>query len=160
MMRLASDRGFVHAFTKVQPAQKFHIIPFVASLLICLFACGLSAETPLIRLSIQVKSDNVDNGRMVSALSHELRKLDGVSVTDTQPAFKISCGVIPITPSDSNMTVGYASSVAVTSIDDRFIAHFVLTDSTIGKLAHRIAIGLDGAVIEQMRPAAEPSSSP
>jgi hypothetical protein len=160
MIRLASESTICTRIYEVQPAPKFHIIPFVASLLICSFACNLSAGTPLIRLSIQANCPDCDKERMVSALSHEFRKLDGVSVTDTQPALKISCGVMRLTDSAGNMMNGYAASVAVTSIDDRFITHYVLTDGTIEKLAHRIAIAIDGGVIEQMRRDAQPSSSP
>jgi hypothetical protein len=147
----------------MQPAQKFHIIPFVASLSICLFAGDLSADTPLIRVSVHSASpDNGADARMLSALSHEFRKLDGVSVTDTQPALKISCGVIkiPTAERETRRIAGYASSVAITSIDDRFITHFVFTDNTIDSLARRIAIAVDAGVIEPMRRNAQPSSSP
>jgi hypothetical protein len=67
---------------------------FVASLLMCSFACNLSADTPQIRVSVEAKGKNGDDARIVSALSRELRKLDGVSVTDAQPALKIYCLVI------------------------------------------------------------------
>jgi hypothetical protein len=40
------------------------------------------------------QGDNGDDARMISALSHKFRKLDGVSVTDTQPALNITCVVI------------------------------------------------------------------
>jgi hypothetical protein len=53
------------------PTLKFHIIPFVACLL---FACDLSADTPLIRVSIDVGCKDCDEAEMVSALSHEFRK--------------------------------------------------------------------------------------
>jgi hypothetical protein len=56
-------------------------IPFVAGLLICSLGSNLSAGTPLIRLSIQANCPDYDKEQMVSALSHEFRKLDGVSVT-------------------------------------------------------------------------------
>jgi hypothetical protein len=67
-------------------ANKFHSIPCIASLLICLSARNLSADTPRIRVSVAVRGD--DEPQMLSALSHELRKLDGVLVTDTEPALK------------------------------------------------------------------------
>jgi hypothetical protein len=138
---------------------------FVAGLLICLLPCNLSANTPPIRVSIAVEGDIGENARIVSALSHEFRKLDGVSVTDTQPALKISCGVITnfaelIRDTSRRAPTGYASSIAVTTADDRFITHFVFTDSDIDSLAHRIAVAVDGGVIEKMRRAAQPSSSP
>jgi len=130
----------------------------------CLLACDLSADTPQIRVSIQAKGDNGDDARMVSALSHEFRKLDGVLVTDTDPALKVTCVVIASimheTHSTSSIPIGYAASVAVTSIDNRLITHLVQTDSTIGRLAHAVAISLDGTLIEQMRRDAQPSSSP
>jgi hypothetical protein len=78
----------------MQPAQKFHTIPFVASLLICSIACTSSADTPQIRVGIQAKIENGNDAQIVSALSREIRKLDGISVTDSQPALKISCVVI------------------------------------------------------------------
>ena len=98
---------------------------------------------------------------MISALSHEFRKLDGVSVTDTQPALKIGCVVmVATTDSASHVTVGYASSVAITDIDGRLINNWLFIETTIDTLAHRIAVAVDGNVIEQMRRDAQPSSSP
>ena len=100
---------------------------------------------------------------MVSALSHEFRKLDGVSVTDTQPALKVDCVVFHMNSDVARdvTLVGYATSVAVTSTDDRLIAHMVLTtDNNIDGLAHKISVLVDGSVIEQRRRDAQPSSSP
>ena len=52
---------------------------------------------------------------MLSALSHQLRKFDGVSVTDTQPALKVKYLTIQIHAKD--VKIGeYTASVAVTSI--------------------------------------------
>jgi hypothetical protein len=43
-------------------AQKFHLTAFVASLLICSFACNLSADTPQIRISVAAQGlDNEDS---------------------------------------------------------------------------------------------------
>jgi hypothetical protein len=67
---------------------------FCRCLLICLFACNLLADTPPIRVSIEGKCSECDEAQMVSALSHEFRKLDGVLVADTQPALKIDFGVM------------------------------------------------------------------
>jgi hypothetical protein len=55
---------------------------------------------------------------------------------------------------------GYAASVALTSIDDHYIGQLVFTDYNIDNLARRIAIAVDGKIIEQMRRDAQPSSSP
>jgi hypothetical protein len=157
MIRLAS-----RSTIKVQPAQKLHITPFVASLLMCLLACDLSADTPQIRLSVQAQGEHGDDARMVSALSHEFRKLDGVSVTDTQPALKVTCVVIPLTATRAGdkIRTGYACSVAVVGADDHLITHLVQAAATIESLAHEIAVDLDGSVIEEMRRTARPSSSP
>jgi hypothetical protein len=62
------------------------IVSLVASLLICSFACNLSADVPEIRVSVEAQGENGDDTRMVSALSHEFRKLDGISVTHTTGA--------------------------------------------------------------------------
>jgi len=51
----------------MQPAQKFHTIPFVASLLICSIACTSSADTPQIRVGIQAKIENGNDAQIVSA---------------------------------------------------------------------------------------------
>ena len=144
---------------EVHRAHKFHIIPFVASLLICSFACYLSADTPPIRVSVEADCDNCDAAQMLSALSNQFRKLDGVSVTDTQPALKIKCLTIQIHAEDVKIA-GYAASVALTSIDDHYIGQLVFTDDNIDNLAHRIAIAVDARLIEQMRRDAQPSSSP
>jgi len=61
---------------------------------------------------------------MLSALSHEFRKLDGVSVTDKQPALKVDCITIQI-HAEGVKLVGYAASVALTNIDDQIIGHLV-----------------------------------
>jgi hypothetical protein len=138
------------------------IIPFVASLLICSFACNLSADTPQIRVNVQASGGNGDDARMVSALSREFSKLDGVSVIDTQPAIKIDCviGRKFVLLSVKNVPIIYASSVAVTTFDGHLVTHLLLTHTTIDGLAHEIAVALDGKVIEPMRRAAQPSSSP
>jgi hypothetical protein len=66
------------------------IVPFVASLSFYLLACDLLANTPQIRVSIEATVKNDDDAKMISALSHEFRKLDGVQVIDTQPDLQIS----------------------------------------------------------------------
>jgi hypothetical protein len=100
-MTVAPSRRFVieslTAMASTIPAYKFHIIPFVACLLICLFPCNLPADIPQIRLSVRAHGENGDDARMLSALSHELRKLDGVVVTDTQPALKVTFAVMRLT---------------------------------------------------------------
>jgi len=141
------------------------IIPFAAGLPICSFACDLSAETPQIRVSIQAKGENGNDAKIVSALSREFRKLDGISVTDTQPALKIVCVVIRdelVEPrSGDKIPLGYAASAAIVNgVDNRFLLNLVHTDATIDRLAHEIAIETDGTIIEPMRRAAQPSSSP
>jgi hypothetical protein len=148
--------------TSPSSAHTFQIIPFVASLLIGSFPCNLSADTPQIRVSVQAQGDNGDDARMVSALSREFSKLDGVSVTETQPAIKIDCvfGRKFVLLSGKNVPIVYASSVAVTTFDGHLVTHLLLTHTTIDGLAHEIAVALDGKVIEPMRRAAQPSSSP
>ena len=139
------------------------IIPFVASLLICSFACNLSAGTRQIRVSVQAEGRNGDDARMVSALSRELRKLDGVSVTDTQPPIKIFCVVIHIHTLyfvEPFRVEGYATSVAVTDRNGRLFAHFVHASSSIDEVAHEIAVNLDGKLIEPVRGALQRSSTP
>jgi hypothetical protein len=107
-----------------------------------------------------VVGDEGDDTRMLSALSHEFRKLDGVLVTDTEPSLEITCVVMRLTTqSDSATPLGYACSVAVTNDDKRLITHSVKTAPTIEVLAHEIAISLDGDIIEEARRATQPSSS-
>lgn len=146
---------------ELNQSQKFRIIQFVASLLICWFACNLSADTPQIRLSVKVEGD--DDVQMVSALSREFRKLDGVSLTDTQPTLTIRCVVYQIhgvaQQSRGGSLKGYAASVAIIA-PDGLITHSVHTGPSVDAIAHDIAITLDGSIIEQMRRAAQPSSSP
>jgi hypothetical protein len=132
---------------------------FIASLLIWSFACDLSADTPPIRVSVQADCRDCDTAQMLSALSHEFRKLDGVSVTDKQPALKVDCITIQI-HAEGVKLVGYAASVALTNIDDQIIGHLVLTQPDIDRLAHEIAVTVDGGAIEQMRRAAQPSKTP
>jgi hypothetical protein len=136
---------------------KFHIIPFIASLLICSFACNSLGDTPQIRLSVQAQGDNGDDARMVSALSREFRKLDGVLVTDTQPTLKITCMVIRLTARGGKLRTGCASSTAVTDADDHLITHIAQSGRDIDQVAHEIAISFDGTLIEEMRRAAQPS---
>ena len=136
------------------PTRMNTITPFVASLLIWVLTCNSSADTPQIRLSVQVEGDNPDDARLRSALSQEFRKLDGVSVTDNQPALRIHCVPNHIPPH------GYAASVAIMWPDGRLAAHVDFTSPTIDALAQTIAVNLNGTYIEQMRRAAHPSSSP
>jgi hypothetical protein len=126
---------------------------FVASLWICFFQCNLSADTQQIRVSVNAQgSDSV--AEIVSALSREFRKLDGVVVTDTQPALKIDCVVGAMT-----VVKGYACSVAVTDADGHLLIHNYYLSSTIDSLAHNIATSMDGW-IEKMRRDLQPSPSP
>jgi hypothetical protein len=135
---------------------------FTASVIICAFACDLSADTPQIRVTIHVFNETGDNAQIVSALSREFRKLDGVSVTDKQPALTIVCDVTPsevVTPSQK-IPVGYAAAVAVLNANDQLVAIMAQTHGTIDGLAHEIAIKIDGTTIEPMRRKAQPTNSP
>src|SRR5215472_15592874 len=98
---------------RLRPTPKFHLLPLVASLFICSLPCNLSADTPQIRISVETRGLDNDDPRMLSALSREFRKLDGVVVTDTQPALKITCDVLGAHTEDGRF-VGYACSTAVT----------------------------------------------
>jgi hypothetical protein len=166
--RLASECQTANDLVKTSQTQMNAIIPVVAGLLICSYACNLSADTPQIRVSIQVGGGpdraNADDARMLSALSHEFRKLDGVSVTDTQPALTIHCIVeqnkATETLNGRKVLFGYSCSVAVTDADGRLIYHGIEGGSAIDRIAHAIAVAVDGRMIEQMRRAAQPSSSP
>jgi len=135
------------------------ILLIIASLLICSFPCNLSADTPQIRVSVETRGLDNDDPRMLSALLREFRKLDGVVVTDTQPALKITCNVLRAHTEDGRF-VGYACSTALTDANNYLIAHTVHKASTIDMLAHAIALEADGEFIEQMRRAAQPSASP
>ena len=141
------------------PAHKFHIISFVASLLICSLSFNLPADTPQIRLSVDAAVLRGDTPSMVSALSREFRKLDGVLVTDTQPTLIISCNVMRATTSPEIRTL-YVASVVITDSNYRLIAHNVFTHHTIDGLAHAIAVNIDGSVIEEKRRAVQPSPTP
>jgi hypothetical protein len=136
---------------KVPPSQKFRFVLFAASLLICSFALNSAADVPQILISVDAQGNIGDDNRMVSALSHEFRKLDGVSVTDTQPKLKVTCVVIPLTVNRGHTRTGFACSVAVVDADDHLVTHLVQVGGTIDSLAHAIAVDLDGSVIEKMR---------
>jgi len=136
--------------------QKFFISPlFVASLLICSSTFNLSADIPQIRVSVVVKGDDGDGPQMVSALSHELRKLDGVLVTDTQPALTIKCLILHQS-TRSNVSVGYSASLVLIDADGRLMHHLIQTGTSIPSMAHELVTTLDGSDIEQMRRAAQP----
>jgi hypothetical protein len=110
----------------------------------------MPADTQHIRVSISADADEGDTPSMVSAVSREFRKLDGVLVTDTLPELRILCRVMRLNW-ENGRRAGYAASVAITDSEDRFIDHTVLTYKTIDALAHEIAVSVDGAVIEQRR---------
>ena len=132
------------------------IVPLVVSLLVCWFACNLSADTPPIRISVQVNRDDADSARLVSALSREFGKLDGVTVDGMQPALTIHCVVVDMHQLPPK---GYVASVAIVMADGHLMTQ-VNTGATVDALAHEIAITLDGSVIQQMRRAAQPSPTP
>jgi hypothetical protein len=50
-----------------------------------------------------VQGNTGETAQIVSALSHHFRKLDGVSVTDTEPALRIQCLVEAATGGASKM---------------------------------------------------------
>jgi len=140
--------------------QKFYVTLLAASLLICSFPFRLSADTPWIRVKVEAEGSNGDDARMISALSREFRKLDGVLVTDTQPLLEVSCVVVQPTLQGGKIRTGYACSVAVTDGDNHLVTHSVQTGPTIDQVAHEIATELDGSYLEKMRRDAQPSSSP
>ena len=138
-----------------------HVFSVVASLLICSLPCNLSADSPQIRVSVTCEEEN-DGPRLLSALSHELRKLDGVLVTDTQPAVRIDCLInrgVCSTGGGRKILIVYACSLLISDAENR-MSHGIYTDTSIDRLAHEIAIDLDARVIEKMRRSAPPSSSP
>jgi len=139
--------------TSTIPAHKLHIIPFFASLLICSFSFNLSADTPQIHVSIDAQGLGDDTPSMVSALSREFRKLDGVLVTDKQPVLKVNCNVMRLTV--GNDKIGYTCSLAVTDANDRLVNHTVLTYKTIDALADAIAVAVHGEMIGKMRRASQ-----
>ncbi|HZS16490.1 MAG TPA: hypothetical protein VFA51_01015 [Candidatus Udaeobacter sp.] len=135
----------------------------VAAVIVCVFACNSPADTPQIRIALAVTGKNGDDARMVSALSHEFRKLDGVSVTEAQPMLKIYCIImheIFELRKGGELPIGYSASVVVTTVDGQFVNHVLLSDAKIDELAHDIAVDIDGSVIEKIRRSAQPSSSP
>lgn len=132
------------------------IVPFVVSLLVCWFTCTLSAGTPPIRINVQASRDDADSERLVSALTREFGKLDGVMVDGMQPAITIHCVVVDMHHLPSK---GYVASVAIVMADGHLMTQ-VNTGATIDALAHEIASTLDGSVIQQMRRAAQPSPTP
>jgi hypothetical protein len=146
--------------TSTIAARTLHVIAFFASLLICSFPCSLSADTPQIRVSVDAQGLGGDTPAVVSALSREFRKLDGVLVTDKRPELEISCNVMRETANSGRFGIGYAASVAITDSNGRLLGHNVLTHNTIDELAHAIAINVDGAWIEEKRRAAQPSTTP
>ncbi len=124
------------------------IPPFVASLLIWAFTCNSSADTPPIRLKVQVVRDDADGERLVSALSREFRKLDGVAVTDERPAREIHCVVLDmhevVQQSHGRSLKGYAATVAIVMADNRLMTLGVHSGDSVDALAHEIAINIDG----------------
>jgi hypothetical protein len=145
---------------ELRPSQKFRKVAFVLSLLICSFTCNVSPDTPPIRISVQVQGD--DDVQMFSALSREFRKLDGISANDTQPALTIHCIVFTKIQrhGGSRALKGYAASVSIIAPDGRLITHSVYTGPSVDGVAHEIAVTVNGSVIEPMRRAPQPSSSP
>jgi hypothetical protein len=140
--------------------RKFHIALFAVSLSIYSFKFNLSADTPQIRISVDILDENGNDVRMLSALSHEFRKLDGVVVTDTHPMLKVSCSMIELTSGHGKVTTGYGCSFAVTDAEDHLITHNIGVHTSINKLAHEVATLLDGTVIERMRRTGQPLKSP
>jgi hypothetical protein len=138
------------------PQTKIFLPVFLA---ILAAAAVIFAGTPEIRVNVESSTRNNGNDtQMVSALSHEFRKLDGVLVTDTKPALNISCAVVPMETMNSKQ-FGYAASIAITAADGRLITHSIQTDHTIDAIAHTVAISVDGRILEQLRRAAQESSS-
>jgi len=134
------------------------ILSFVVTLLTYVFACQMLAGAPEIRVNVTAPTgDNGDDAQMVSALSHEFRKLDGVLVTDTKPALNISCVVAPM--ESNRKQFGYAASIAITAADGRLITHSIQTDRTIDAIAHAVAISVDGKILEQLRRSTQEPSS-
>jgi hypothetical protein len=120
--------------------------------MLCCVALVARVDASDIRVGVHADADNGLTGKLVSALSREVRALQGVVVTDDQPQFRLSCSVITI---DLRATrVGYAASVAIASGDGHLLSHFVHVDDSLESLAHEVALAFDGHTIEPVRRAA------
>ncbi len=120
--------------------------------MLCSLAFPVCIVASDIRVTVHAEADNGLTGKLVSALSREVRALQGVVVTDDQPQFRLSCSVITI---DLRSTrVGYAASVAIASADGHLLSHFVHVDDSLESLAHEVALSFDGHAIEPLRRAA------
>ena len=149
---------------KWRVAELVLIRPMLRSLLVVSLSCTplmrSSADAAQIRVSVSAQAEHGDDARMVSALSREFRKMDGLLVTDTEPGLKVTCVLIRLSRPTSGSPVGYAASVAVTTGDDHLITHLVQTHETIETLAHEIAVIIDGSVFEPIRRAPRAAGSP
>lgn len=126
---------------------------FIARRCIWLLFSGIAASClgaePL-RVTIHASGDAGLGDQFVGLLSHEVRKLDGVLITDTKPQFILECAVV--TPQARDGTkIGYAVSIAILSGDDRFLGQLLHVENTLESLAHKFALAVDGSVFEKAR---------
>jgi len=93
--------------------------------------CGLKTvastqrQRPVVRISLSVDAADGLNSRITSYLSRELRKIDDVTITDTNPLYRINCVALK-TISRGGENLGYALSFVVTStMPSTFTSMFV-----------------------------------
>jgi hypothetical protein len=125
-----------------------------ARLFIC-FLCIFSSVAPSVvaeplRVSVRASGDAGLGEQFVGLLSHEIRKLDGVVVTDSQPQLILECVVVTPQARNGNK-LGYAASIAVLSGDNRFQGQLLHVENTLESLAHKFALAVDGRVFEKAR---------
>jgi len=120
-----------------------------AWLLLCGIAASCLGAEPR-RVTIHASGDAGLGNQFIGLLSHEVRKLDGVVVTDTKPQFILECAVVTPQARDGSK-LGYAVSIAILSGDNRFLGQFLHVENTLESLAHKFALAADGSVFEKAR---------
>src|SRR5438132_1202698 len=92
---------------------------FVLSLM---SACVAMAEPQPLRVTVQAEAQGGLTDKLVSLMSRELRKLEGVTVTDQDPQFVLSCMLVTV-GQPGRAQHGYAASLAVTTGDQYLLTH-------------------------------------
>ena len=130
----------------------------------CLLIEGVSAQPSNVVATVHVEVNGNDEkvkNRLLSGLSNKLRSLQGVEVTDSNPAFRIRIIAAPIKTQEGKI-VGHSLSVVVTKPDKKgksqesketLLLHTVLSanDADMQAIVDQLIADIDVKYIEPLR---------
>jgi hypothetical protein len=93
----------------------FTLLVIALSIFVSSASAQVKAQRPPIKVQLRVSSKDAIKGEVISYISRELRQFKDVQITDDDPDWVISALAMEITSGTSNIKLGIALSVVITS---------------------------------------------